>query len=67
MLYEEGEIVSKNKNNENKCSLKCLRCQFYSKTHDYCVEKEIEQCSKKSLSEFSNCESYLINDKLILF
>lgn len=56
------------KDNPKKCDgLKCTTCQFYEKSIDFCKEKEIENCSKKALTEFSNCESYLINQRYVMF
>lgn len=52
---------------KKKCSLKCSTCQNYDKQSDFCKEKEIEECSKKALTEFSNCDSYLMNEKLVFF
>lgn len=55
------------KNKEKKCNFKCSTCEHYSKSKDFCKEKEIEECSKKTNTDFSQCESYLINHKLIMF
>lgn len=52
---------------EKKCSFKCNTCSFFDKTKDYCVEKEIENVTKQPHTDFSTCESYLINQKLIMF
>lgn len=50
-----------------KCNFKCNLCQNYDKVKDYCIEKEIENCSKQIHTDFSQCDSYLINHKLIMF
>lgn len=50
-----------------KCNLKCNTCQNYNKSTDFCAEKEIENCSRQVNTDFSQCESYLISDKLVMF
>lgn len=54
-------------NNEKKCNFKCKTCEHYCKSTDFCKEKEIEKCSKQVSTDFSTCESYLINSKLVMF
>ena len=56
-----------NKNNAEKCSFKCITCEHYSKKTDFCKEKGIENCSKKPHTDFSKCQQFLINEKLIMF
>lgn len=56
------------KEKSKKCDgLKCNTCHFYEKSMDFCKEKEIKDCSKKVLTEFSNCESYLVDAKYVMF
>lgn len=50
-----------------KCAIKCETCQFYDKLLDFCVEKEIEDCSKQVNTDFSQCGDYLVSDKLVMF
>lgn len=52
---------------KKKCDFKCSTCEHYCKTTDFCKEKQIEECSKQINTDFSKCESYLINEKLIMF
>lgn len=54
-------------NKKNKCNLKCKTCNNYDKKTDFCEEKEIKEVSKQVQTDFSTCDSYLINDKLIMF
>ena len=49
-----------------KCSIKCKLCEHYSKDADFCKEKCIENCSKAK-TDFSQCDSYLISHKLVMF
>lgn len=51
---------------ENKKDImcKCKKCHFYNKEKDYCIEKCKENCSK---IEFSNCDKFLVNEKLVMF
>lgn len=51
----------------NKCNLKCRTCHYYDKKSDFCNEKEIENCSKQVNTDFSQCESYLIDEKIVMF
>lgn len=53
-------------NKENICKFKCNTCENYDKNIDFCKEKEIENCSK-ARTDFSQCESYLVSSKLIMF
>ena len=55
------------KNKENKCSLKCNTCEHYSKKTDFCKEKGIENCSKQVNTDFSQCETYLVRENLVMF
>jgi len=50
-----------------KCSLKCRTCHYYDKNKDFCNEKEIENCSKQVNTDFSQCESYLIDERIVMF
>ena len=50
-----------------KCSIKCSTCEYYEKETDFCKEKEIENVSKQVSTDFSQCESYLTNSKLVMF
>ena len=64
-MNKEGEIMDKKK--EAKCNFKCATCEHYTKNTDFCKEKEIENCSKQAHTDFSQCDSYLISEKLIMF
>lgn len=55
------------KRKKTQCNFKCKLCEYYDVLNDFCKEKEITECSKKSLTEFSNCDSYLIKSKFVLF
>lgn len=50
-----------------KCNLKCRTCHYYDKKNDFCKEKEIENCSKQANTDFSQCESYLIDERIVMF
>lgn len=52
---------------EIKCSYDCVKCQNRDKNTDFCKVKEIENCSRKAPTEFSKCNDYLIDSKLIMF
>ena len=55
------------KKKKEKCSFKCNICEYYCSTNDYCKEKEIENVTKQPQTNFSTCDSYLVNNKLIMF
>ena len=42
----------------------CKKCEFYDKKKDYCEARDIDNCSKQSIS---NCKDYLIKENLIFF
>ena len=52
---------------KTKCNFKCSTCHYYSKENDSCEEKGIKKVSEYVHSDFSQCSSYLINSKLIMF
>ena len=55
------------KNKKEKCNFKCKTCHNYDKGKDFCKEKLIENCSKLVNGDFSKCDKYLINEKLVMF
>ncbi len=55
------------KPNKNKCKIKCNSCQFYNRKDDYCIERDIGNCSKQSNVNFSKCEDYLVRENLVMF
>jgi hypothetical protein len=52
---------------DKKCNFKCSLCNNYDKARDYCLEKDIEYCSKQVHTDFSQCDSYLVRENLIMF
>ena len=50
-----------------KCKIKCNQCEFYDAPLDYCSEKDIEDCSKQTHTNFSQCDSFLIREDLAFF
>ena len=50
-----------------KCSIKCNTCEFYDVPIDYCSKKEIEDCSKQVQINFSQCDSFLVREDLIMY
>lgn len=60
--------MDNNKENKNtKCNFKCKTCTYYNAISDFCKEKEIKHCSKKTNTDFSKCDSYLVSERLIWF
>ena len=52
---------------EKKCNIKCNTCEYYEKETDFCKEKELENVSKQVNTDFSQCEDYLVSEKLVMF
>ena len=52
---------------EKKCGFKCSTCENYCSKNDFCKEKEIENVTKQVQTDFSTCDSYLVNEKLVMF
>lgn len=50
-----------------KCKIKCRTCQFYDYDEDYCMERDIEYCTRQTNVNFAKCDDYLVRDKLIMF
>lgn len=50
-----------------KCKIKCRTCEFYDAPLDYCSQREIEECSKQTHTNFSSCEDYLVREDLVMF
>lgn len=55
-----------NKKN-GKCKIKCRTCQFYILEDDYCMERDIEFCTKQTNVNFSKCDDYLVSENLVMF
>ena len=55
------------KQNGDKCRIKCRDCQFYDREGDYCTERDIENCTKLINMNFSQCNSFLIRENLVMF
>lgn len=55
-----------NKKN-SKCKIKCRTCQFYDYEEDYCMERDIENCTRQTNVNFSKCDDYLVRDNLVMF
>ena len=56
---------SNKKNDQRK--IKCRQCEFYNCDDDYCMERDIENCSRQTNVNFSKCDSFLVKEKLIMF
>ena len=68
MLYKKGsENMSEIKTTETKQKIKSITCQNYCKKTDSCKEKKIRDCTKKTMTNFALCESYLVNARFIMF
>ena len=61
----EKQKKSNKKNDKRK--IKCRQCEFYSYEDDYCMERDIENCSRQNNVNFSKCSDYLVKDKLVMF
>lgn len=55
-----------NKKNDKR-KLKCRQCEFYNCDDDYCMERDIENCSRQTNVNFSKCDSFLVKENLVMF
>lgn len=60
-------MCKKTTKKSKKCSVKCLKCQFYDKDKDFCTEKSIENCTKQANTDFAQCSDYLVKESLVMF
>ena len=67
ILRKVKAMGKKNTNVPKKCNAKCVTCQFYNKSTDFCAEREIENCTKQPNTDFSKCDDYLVKESLIMF
>lgn len=63
---DENNLKKKSKKNR-KGKIKCKQCEFYDKLNDYCLKKEIENCTMQIHTDFSSCNDFLIREDLIMF
>ena len=66
-IMNDKESIQKKSNKNNKCRIKCKNCQFYDRENNYCTEKNIKNCTKQFNADFSQCDSYLIRDNLVMY
>ena len=59
--------MNKRTKNTSVKHIKCEFCEYYNKQTDFCKEKEIENVSKQVNTNFSQCDDYLVNSKLVMF
>lgn len=62
-----GDKQKKSNKKNDKKKIKCRQCQFYDYEMDYCTERDIENCTRQSNVNFSKCDDFLIQDRLIMF
>lgn len=62
-----SEKQKKSNKKNNKCKIKCRTCQFYDYEEDYCMEKDIENCTRQTNINFSKCDGYLVKESLVMF
>lgn len=63
----EKRTQKKPNNKKNKCKIKCRTCQFYIAEDDYCMERDIDSCTKQTNVNFSKCENFLVRENLVMF
>ena len=51
----------------DKRKIKCRQCEFYSYEDDYCMERDIENCSRQTNVNFSKCDNFLVRENLVMF
>lgn len=63
----DKKSIQKKSNKNNKSQINCKKCQFYDRENDYCIEKDIKNCTKQTNINFSKCDNYLIRENLVMF
>ena len=66
-MSDKKSTQKKSNKKGGKCKIKCRTCQFYIPEDDYCMEKDIEYCTKQTNINFSKCDEYLVRDNLVMF
>ena len=68
LFMSDKKSTQKKSGKENrKRKMKCTTCEFYNYEDDYCMERDIENCSRQNNVNFSKCDSYLVKNKLVMF
>lgn len=57
----------KKQKKSKKCKIKCSQCEFYDAPIDYCSEKDIEDCTMQTHINFSQCDSFLVREDLVMY
>lgn len=66
-MSEKKSSQKKSGKKNDKRKIKCRNCQFYDYEMDYCMERDIDNCSRQTNVNFSKCEDFLIQDRLVMF
>ena len=66
MSDKKSSQKESNKRN-SKRKIKCRQCEFYSYEDDYCMERDIENCSRQTNVNFSKCDNFLVRENLVMF
>lgn len=56
--------MGKEKKKSERKDILCKKCQFNNKATDNCMVKDVKKCSKQDITE---CDCFLIRDKLVMF
>jgi hypothetical protein len=51
-------------NKESNKNCICIQCEFLNSETDNCTEKDVKKCSEQNITE---CENFLVKDKLVHF
>ena len=66
-MSDKKSTQKKSSKKNDKRKLKCRTCEFYSYDDDYCMERDIENCSRQTKVNFSKCDSFLVRENLVMF
>lgn len=66
-MSDKKSTQKKSNKKNNKCKIKCRTCQFYDYEEDYCMERDIENCTRQTNVNFSKCDDYLVKESLVMF
>ena len=66
-MSDKKSSQKKSHKKNDKRKMKCNTCEFYDHEDDYCMERDIENCSRQTNVNFSKCDNYLVKESLVMF
>ena len=66
-MSDKKSTQKKSNKKNDKRRIKCRQCEFYNYDDDYCMERDIENCSRQTNVNFSKCDNFLVRENLVMF